>query len=94
MAEHNRLVQLLYSDMVFDYIMSDQGFLNEVYKDNWHEIGFVNNANLALYAFKRDFWNQHKPEDINVIHFTMTKPWKCDRKGQYGPICALWIDAE
>ena len=67
--EHKRLVDLLYSGLEFDFVMSDQGFLNEVYKDNWHEIGFVNNANLALYKFKREFWDQHKVEDINVIHY-------------------------
>lgn len=91
--EHNRLMELLYSGIQFDFIMSDQGFLNEVYKDNWHEIGFVNNANLALYRFERKFWDQHKLEDINVIHYTMQKPWKCRSKGPYWPICKLWIDA-
>jgi len=91
--EHDRLVELLYSGIKFDYYMSDQGFLNEVYKDNWHEIGFVNNANLALYRFEREFWDQHKLEDINVIHYTMQKPWKCRPKGPYGPICKLWINA-
>lgn len=92
--EHNRLVALLRSGMEFDYVMSDQGFLNEVYKDNWHEIGFVNNANLALYRFQRDFWDQHKLEDINIIHYTMSKPWNCGSKGPYGPICDVWINAE
>ena len=94
MAEHNRLVQLLNSGMKFEYVMSDQGFLNEVYKDNWHEIGFINNANLALYAFQREFWDKHKQKDINVIHFTIQKPWNCKAKGRYGPICALWLEAE
>jgi hypothetical protein len=93
MIEHKRLVDLLYSGLKFDYIMSDQGFLNEVYKDNWHEIGFVNNANLALYLFQRTFWDEHKLEDINIIHYTMQKPWKCRPNGGYGPICKLWINA-
>jgi hypothetical protein len=91
--EHKRLVDLLYSGLKFDYIMSDQGFLNEVYKDNWHEIGFINNANLALYLFQRKFWDEHKLEDINIIHYTMQKPWKCRPTGGYGPICKLWINA-
>ena len=92
LAEHNRLVKLLASGIEFDYVMSDQGFLNEVYGSNWHEIGFVNNANLALYRFKRDFWDQHKVEDINIIHYTMQKPWKCQVKGPYGPICGIWVN--
>jgi hypothetical protein len=93
-AEHDRLLKLLRSGMEFEYVMSDQGFLNVVYKDNWHEIGFVNNANLALYRFQRDFWDQHKLEDINVIHYTMQKPWKCSSKGPYGSICDIWINAK
>lgn len=92
--EHDRLVALLRSGMEFEYVMSDQGFLNEVYKDDWHEIGFVNNANLALYRFQRDFWDRHKLEDINIIHYTMAKPWNCKSKGPYGPICDVWINAE
>ena len=92
--EYERLLQLLGSGMVFDYVMSDQGFLNEVYKDNWHEIGFVNNANLALYRFQRKFWDSYKLEDINIIHYTMSKPWKCSSDGPYGPICQIWHNAE
>lgn len=94
LKEHERLVKLLYSGLKFEFVMSDQGFLNEVYKDDWHEIGFVNNANLALYKFKREFWDQHKLEDINVIHYTMQKPWKCKPNGPYGPICKIWINAK
>jgi len=92
--EHKRLVDLLYSGLKFEYIMSDQGFLNEVYKNNWHEIGFVNNANLALYQFQREFWDGYKLEDIHIIHYTMQKPWKCRPNGPYGPLCKLWIEAD
>jgi hypothetical protein len=92
--EFDRLIKLLRSGLVYDYIMSDQGFLNEVYKDDWHEIGFLNNANLALYRFQRDYWDEHKNEDINIIHYTMQKPWKCNPNGPYGPICKIWHAAE
>lgn len=92
--EYKRLIELLNSGLVFDYVMSDQGFLNEVYKDDWHEIGFLNNANLALYRFQREFWDQHNVSDINIIHYTMQKPWKCKPNGPYGPICKIWINAE
>ena len=92
--EHERLVKLLGSGIEFEYVMSDQGFLNEVYKDNWQEIGFVNNANLALYRFERQFWESHPPDTINIIHYTMSKPWKCGVKGPYGPICKIWNNAE
>jgi len=88
------LEKLMDESFTFEYVMSDQGFLNEVYKNDWHEIGFLNNANLALYRFKRDFWDQHKFEDIRIIHYTMQKPWKCNASGPYGPMCKVWIDAE
>lgn len=91
--EYKRLIELLYSGIKYDFIMSDQGFLNEVYKDNWHEIGFVNNANTALYRFKRKFWDEHKPEDINIIHYTMKKPWKCKQNDQYKAPCDVWLNA-
>ncbi len=92
---YDHLMTLLMDETFeFEYIMSDQGFLNEVYKDDWHEIGFVYNANLALYRFKRQFWDEHKLEDIRIIHYTMSKPWKCNANGPYGPICKVWIDAE
>ena len=35
--EHQRLIELLGSGLQFDFIMSDQGFLNEVYLTDWHE---------------------------------------------------------
>jgi alpha-N-acetylglucosamine transferase len=92
--EYERLLTLLYSGIKFEYMMSDQGFLNEVYRDNWHEIGFLNNANLALYKHQREFWDKHMLEDINIIHYTMKKPWKCKSNGSYGPICSLWINFE
>lgn len=92
---YNHLITLLMDEnFTFEYIMSDQGFLNAVYKDDWHEIGFIYNANLALYRFKRDFWDQHKLEDIRIIHYTMEKPWRCSKNGNYGPLCQIWIDAE
>lgn len=92
---YNYLIKLVMDEKFeFEYIMSDQGFLNAVYKDDWHEIGFLNNANLALYRFKREFWDEHKLEDIKIIHYTMQKPWRCNANGPYGPICKVWIDAE
>jgi len=95
LVEYNRLLQLLRSDdMPFEYIMADQGFLNSVYKDDWKDIGFIYNANLALYRFQRPFWDQHSLDDIAIVHYTMSKPWNCKSKGPYGPICDLWIQAE
>ena len=91
--EYERLITLLRSGIVYEYIMSDQGFLNVVYKDDWHEIGFLNNANLAVYSKDRKTWDSYNIDDINIIHYTMKKPWKCGANGPYGPICKIWLDA-
>ena len=53
----------------------------------------MNNANLALYAFQREFWDQRKLEGINIIHYTMKQLWKCPNGGRHGPICKIWNDA-
>lgn len=71
----------------FETKMSEQGFLNEVYKNKWYEIGFENNANLAVYTQKKDYWLERE-NDIKIIHFTMQKPWSCG--GVYQKVCALW----
>lgn len=71
----------------FETKMSEQGFLNEAYKNQWYEIGFENNANLAVYTQKRDYWLERE-KDIKIIHFTMQKPWSCG--GVYKKVCALW----
>jgi len=92
--EHDRLIELLNSGIEYEYIMSDQGFLNEVYKDDWAEIGFVNNANLAIYKFQRQFWDQHNIDDINIIHYTMQKPWKCQANRGYAEICKIYLEAD
>lgn len=91
--EFQRLLNLLWGGLEYEYVMSDQGFLNEIYKNNWHEIGFENNANLAVYAKQNEFWNRYRLQDINIIHYTMQKPWACKPKGPYGPICKVWQDA-
>ena len=67
-------------NFLFKTIMSEQGFLNVANKDQWFEIGFENNANLAVYSQKPDYWKERENK-INVIHFTMNKPWAC------GDIC-------
>jgi len=71
----------------FDEYMSEQGFLNEVYKNKWLDIGFENNANLAVYGRAAEYWREHE-NDINIIHYTWYKPWRCG--SVYKKICDLW----
>ena len=87
-AEFERVLRLKSdNNFTFETTMSEQGFLNVVYKDLWYEIGFENNANLAVYSQKRDYWNERQ-DQINVIHFTMNKPWSCS--DTYKQPCDKW----
>lgn len=87
-TEFNRLMQLK-NDKNFEYekIMSEQGFLNNVYKGQWLDFGFKNNANMAVYSSDREYWKQQE-KDIAVIHYTMSKPWDCP--DLYKEICDPW----
>ena len=71
----------------FEVVMAEQGFLNAVYRDMWGDIGFVNNANLAAYVQDRKLWDSFDGQ-INVIHYTMEKPWNCGY--EYASVCRLW----
>ena len=87
-TEFNRLVALKNDpDFKFEVGWSEQGFLNAVYKNLWYNIGFENNANLAVYAEKRDFWDANA-NFIRVIHYTIPKPWSCS--DEYKGPCDLW----
>ena len=86
-AEFERVLRLKSdNNFTFETTMSEQGFLNVVYKDLWYEIGFENNAKLAVYSQKKDLWVARQNE-INVIYYTMNKPWSC-----FKAPCDLWRD--
>jgi alpha-N-acetylglucosamine transferase len=58
--EYRRLIQLKDSNAVkCDTQMAEQSWLNAVYKSEWIDIGFLNNANLAAYQWDRDKWMKH-----------------------------------
>ena len=91
-TEYQRLYQLMTADTVqYDVTMSEQGWLNVVYKDQWCELDFEKNANLAVYwppshnTSLQDIWVS---TPIQVVHYTMSKPWECTH--QYIPVCELW----
>jgi lipopolysaccharide biosynthesis glycosyltransferase len=88
-AEFKRLVELKNGNSIhFETAMSEQGFLNEVYKNQWGNIGFRNNANLAAFTQQRKFWDEKEAAGLNVIHYTMVKPWACEPA--YAKVCSLW----
>jgi len=89
-SEFNRLIELKNDlNLTFETSQAEQGFLNVVYEKSWFDIGFGNNANLAVYTGNRDFWNANE-KAINVIHYTMEKPWSCGQS--YKEPCDLWLN--
>jgi lipopolysaccharide biosynthesis glycosyltransferase len=87
-AEYERLVKLK-NDPNFFFVPDspEQNFLNAVYTNQWAEIGFIYNANLAVSYFKPSYWLKYE-NDIRVIHYTMNKPWACGEP--YTRICEKW----
>ena len=89
-AEFARLLKLLEDDAVtYETVMSEQGWLNAVYKHRWIELPATLGANLAIWTYKPDDWRALEP-DLRLIHYTMSKPWAC--RPPYLPICSLWRD--
>ena len=88
-----RLLELLHSDAVsYEHVMSEQGFLNAVYKDEWCDLGFTKNANLAVYWAAEHGKSQQamwRSTPIQVVHFTMSKPWAC--APVYREVCKMWL---
>ena len=73
LAEFHRLVKLQANDEVkYDRPQAEQGFLNTLYKNQWEEIGIEYNANMAVWAMKREAW----PKNPRITHFTLEKPWQ------------------
>ena len=88
--EFKRLIEMKSDSSIhFETSMSEQGFLNVVYKNKWFEFGFEFNANLAVYSQQKEFWNKHET-NISVVHYTMNKPWSCS--DEYIQVCKKWID--
>ena len=85
-SEYTRLLKM--KDTVkFETAMSEQGFLNVVYKGKWLDPGFEFNANIAAFSQIPTFWKSIE-EKIRIIHYTMEKPWKCSYT--YKKLCDLW----
>ena len=67
---------------------SDQGFLNEYFKE-WEKLDIKYNAGKRIFSDRRKQWDQM---DHHVIHFVGDKPWLGGEKG-YEELEALWFDA-
>ena len=88
-AEYARLLRAKDDPGVaYETLMAEQGLLNVVYQGAWRDIGFRNNANLAAFTDDPPLWAREARAGLNVIHYTMNKPWACGPA--YAAVCALW----
>lgn len=102
MHEYQRLLRLQQDpSMQFDASWADQGFLNAVYKNEWKDLGFTNNALVWTSWQNHAYWMRHYTA-INIIHFTGAKPWACfpdvftewvtAPSVYYEEVCQVWRD--
>ena len=101
--EYQRLLNLQQDPaMTFNTDWAEQGFLNVVYKDEWADLGFANNA-LAWVSWQdHAYWSQNYAH-VNIIHYVGMKPWLCFPdafiqwfiypSAYYIPLCQLWKDS-
>ena len=92
-TEYDRLIGMLQRDEVtYEFVMSEQGFLNQVYSgERAARLPFVDGANLVVMnEFKRE-WEEAFPR-IRLLHYTMSKPWACQRA--YMPACLPWLSTK
>ena len=75
--EYERLLTLQKDLSVqFDASWAEQGFLNVVYKDEWDDLGFTNNA-LVWISWQNNAYWQKNYANINIMHYVGFKPWRC-----------------
>jgi alpha-N-acetylglucosamine transferase len=60
-------------DSISSYDGSDQGFLNNYFK-NYHKLDFTYNVLKRIYKYHKNLW-QNSILDIKVLHFVGHKPW-------------------
>jgi hypothetical protein len=99
MQEYERLLDIQQdSSIQFDSQWAEQGFLNVVYKDEWDDLGFINNA-LAWTSYQSPVYWLKQYKEINVIHYVGLKPWTCvpdmfetliARPTDYVHVCQVW----
>jgi glycogenin glucosyltransferase len=101
--EYQRLRQLQQDPAIkFDAKWAEQGFLNVVYKDQWADLGLINNALARVSWQDHAYWTRNYAH-INIIHYVGMKPWVCFPdafiewlifpSAYYTPLCQLWKDS-
>ena len=79
---------LIKKDILPSYDGSDQGFLNEYFKNNWEKLNIKYNCGKRIYSNQKEMWDKI---DKHVIHFVGTKPWLGGEKG-YEELEKIWFE--
>jgi alpha-N-acetylglucosamine transferase len=79
--------EILANQLIHGYLTEPQ-ILTKIYGNEWYNITFQNNANLAIYSQLNEYWIE-KEDSINILHFSVEKPWLCSEK--YKNICQKWM---
>jgi len=93
-TEFNRLLEQKNIMLDYELSMSEQGYLQALYRSNWTELEFKYNANVAIYLQNRqepNFWRARE-RDIRIMHYTWEKPFARDRSGnsELEPLFEPW----
>ena len=90
-AEFQYLNDLRMRDTIsFDPSLPEQNWLNEVYKNNWLDIGFTNNAQTMVKWKNETLWSEYE-DKISILHFGgSVKPWKPPCPDWLKEICQDW----
>ncbi len=75
-------------DTLVSYDGSDQGFLNEYFKNKWKKLDIKYNSGKRIFSDQREKWDR---TDKHVIHFVGGKPWLGGEKG-YEELEKIWFE--
>jgi alpha-N-acetylglucosamine transferase len=75
-------------DKLASYDGSDQGFLNEYFKNKWEKLDIKYNSGKRIFSDQREKWDNI---DKHVIHFVGGKPWLGGEKG-YEELEKIWFE--
>ena len=53
---------------------AEQGLLNAIFKDAFHEMPYIYNANLLSKMDEPDLWRRYR-NHITIVHYTVAKGW-------------------
>jgi alpha-N-acetylglucosamine transferase len=76
------------NDVEYEAMMCEQSWLNKLYPQ-WFDFGMENNFNI--YAAVKSKRLLQRP--LQIIHFTMPKPWECNKRLSYNHVqhlCDMW----